>query len=213
MKTPKLINTLKLSFKIILEILYLCKERFKWIVIARYRFKNTEINPTNYFQYDDIINNKISIWEYTYIWPRWRFYAKNNNIHIWKYCSIADNVYMITYNHSTKYITHHINQYNKKIEINHEIKKGDISIGNDVRIWHNCTILPWINIWNGAVVWAWAIVTKDVPPYAIVWWNPAKIIKYRFTNSTIQKIEKLKRRDWDLDKIKKNREMFNKKMD
>ena len=198
--------------RVFIGIFYHNLIKIRWLILARYKFKNTDIHPTNFFLYKDIIDNKIHIWEYTYIWPNWSFYPWNNHIYIWKYCSIADDVYIITYNHSTKYISSHINQYSHKIPINHKIKQWDIVIWNDVWIWHNCTILSWVTVWNWAVIWAWAVVTKDVPPYAIVCWNPAKVVKYRFSDDTIKYIENLKWYDWDLDRIKKNKNLFNKIM-
>jgi len=54
-----------------------------------------------------------------------------------------------------------------------------VSIGNDVWIGGRVTILPGVNIGDGAVLGANAVVTKDVPDYAVVGGNPAKILKYR----------------------------------
>lgn len=50
--------------------------------------------------------------------------------------------------------------------------------------------LPWVNIWDGAVIWAWSVVTKNIPAYSIVWWNPAKVIKYRFDETEINNLIK-----------------------
>jgi acetyltransferase-like isoleucine patch superfamily enzyme len=75
--------------------------------------------------------------------------------------------------------------------------KGDILIKNDVWICANSTIIDGITIGNGAVVAAGSVVTKDVPPYAVVGGNPAKIIKYRFSKEIIDEIEKTK--FWDMD--------------
>lgn len=79
--------------------------------------------------------------------------------------------------------------------------KGDIIIKNDVWIGVNCTILDGITIGNGAVVAAGSIVTKDVPPYAIVGGNPAKIIKYRFSKEIIDEIEQTQFWDMDINEI------------
>lgn len=68
--------------------------------------------------------------------------------------------------------------------------KGDIHIQNDVWIGTNVTLLDGITIGNGAVIAAGAVVVKDVPPYAIVAGNPAKILKYRFSPDIIERIEK-----------------------
>lgn len=68
----------------------------------------------------------------------------------------------------------------------YELTKGDVVIGNDVWLCANATILSGVTIGNGAVVANSAVVTKDVPPYAVVAGNPAKIIKMRFDDATIQ---------------------------
>ena len=81
--------------------------------------------------------------------------------------------------------------------------KGDIVIKNDVWIGVNSTILDGITIGNGAVIAAGSIVTKDVPPYAIVGGNPAKIIKYRFPKEIIDEIEKTQFWDMDINEINK----------
>lgn len=70
--------------------------------------------------------------------------------------------------------------------------KYTVAVGNDVWIGSSVKIMEGVTIGDGAVVAAGAIVTKDVPPYAIVGGVPAKIIKYRFDEETIQKLLKLK---------------------
>lgn len=67
-----------------------------------------------------------------------------------------------------------------------------VVIGNDVWIGSYVRIMEGITIGDGAVVAAGAVVTKNVPPYAIVGGVPAKIIKYRFDEETIQKLLELK---------------------
>ena len=61
-------------------------------------------------------------------------------------------------------------------------------IGNDCWICHASTIMDGIEIGDGAVVAAGAIVTKDVPPYAVVAGVPAKVVKYRFEQPIIDKL-------------------------
>ena len=63
-----------------------------------------------------------------------------------------------------------------------------IEIGNDVWIGFRVVILGGVKIGDGAVIGAGAVVTKDVPPYAVVGGVPAKIIKYRFSDSDITKL-------------------------
>src|SRR5208283_2957437 len=64
------------------------------------------------------------------------------------------------------------------------VSKGDVIIGNDVWIGLDAVILSGIKIGDGAVIGSNALVTKDVPPYAIVGGNPAKLIRYRFDEET-----------------------------
>jgi virginiamycin A acetyltransferase len=82
--------------------------------------------------------------------------------------------------------------------------KGDTVIGNDVWIGYDATIMPGIHVGDGAIIAAKSVVTKDVPPYAVVGGNPAKIIKMRLDESTIKKLLDMKWWDWDIEKITKN---------
>ncbi len=70
-------------------------------------------------------------------------------------------------------------------------------IGNDVWIGQNVTINRGVKIGDGAVVAAFSVVTKDVPSYAIVGGNPAKIIKFRFDDETIAKLKFIKWWDYE----------------
>lgn len=81
-------------------------------------------------------------------------------------------------------------------------KRLGITIGNDVWIGFDAVVLPGIKIGDGAVIGANAVVTKDVPPYAIVGGVPAKLIRYRFSSETIAKMLDLRWWEWDDDKIK-----------
>lgn len=77
-----------------------------------------------------------------------------------------------------------------------------IIIGNDVWIGANVTIMGGVHIGNGAVVAASSVVTKDVPPYAIVGGNPAVVIKYRFKPEIIEGLQRLRWWNWSKEKIK-----------
>ena len=80
--------------------------------------------------------------------------------------------------------------------------RGDTVIGNDVWIGQNATILPGVHIGDGAIIGANAVVSKDVPPYAVVVGNPAVIKKYRFDEETIKTLLKLKWWDKPINEIK-----------
>ena len=89
-----------------------------------------------------------------------------------------------------------------------------IEIGNDVWIGRGC-ILKCTNpekpliIGDGAVIASDSVVVKNVPPYAIVGGNPARIIKYRFSEDIIESLLRIKWWDWDIDKIYENFKYFN----
>lgn len=82
--------------------------------------------------------------------------------------------------------------------------KGDIVIGNDVWIGYEAVILSGVTIGNGAIIGTRAVVTKDVPPYTIVGGIPAKPIRKRFDDETIEKLEGLQWWDWNEEKIARN---------
>ncbi len=84
--------------------------------------------------------------------------------------------------------------------------KGDIVVGNDVWIGYEAVILAGVTIGDGAVVGARAVVTKDVPPYAIVGGVPAKPIRKRFSDGVIQRLLALKWWDWPVERIAANLE-------
>ena len=79
--------------------------------------------------------------------------------------------------------------------------KGDTVVGNDVWIGYASTIMPGVTIGDGAILASCSVVTKDVPPYAIVGGNPATVIRYRFDEATIAHLLKLRWWDWDVTTI------------
>ena len=83
-------------------------------------------------------------------------------------------------------------------------KKISIEIGNDVWIGSRATILEGVNIGDGVVVAAGAVVTKNVPPYAIVGGVPAKVISYRFSQELIEQLSKLDYSKLSVDIIRDN---------
>jgi virginiamycin A acetyltransferase len=82
--------------------------------------------------------------------------------------------------------------------------KGDTIVGNDVWIGHEALIMPAVSIGDGAIIASRSVVTKEVPPYAIVAGNPAKIIRRRFDDHTIASLLEIKWWDWPIDKISQN---------
>lgn len=140
-------------------------------------------------------NPDISIGAYTYGIPNVRIYDLGIKLYIGKFCSIADNVeILIGGAHYTEwgstypFYTLHKDIFSALPETHSPESKNTI-IGNDVWIGNGVTILSGKTIGNGAVVGAGAVVSKNIPPYAIAVGNPIKIIRYRFDENTISKLQ------------------------
>jgi virginiamycin A acetyltransferase len=80
----------------------------------------------------------------------------------------------------------------------------DTVVENDVWIGHDAVIMPGVRIGAGAIVAASSVVTRDVPPYAVVGGNPASIIRMRYPVEIITEILELAWWDWPIDKIEAN---------
>ena len=82
--------------------------------------------------------------------------------------------------------------------------KGDIIIGNDVWIGYEAVIMAGVTVGDGAIIGTRAVVTKDVPPYTIVGGVPAKPIRKRFDNETLDELLRIRWWDWPEEKIARN---------
>lgn len=166
------------------------------------------------YQYGKIkklkVKKLLSVGEYTYDIKNLIidvYKGSEAKIIIGKYCSIGPNVRIITGgNHRTDWISTYPFRAKwdqpGKFQDGIPFTKGDIIIGNDVWISTGVIILSGIKIGNGAVISAGSIVTKDVPDYAHVGGNPAKVIGYRFDEDTVKILLNIKWWEWPSEKIK-----------
>ena len=145
----------------------------------------------------------MKVGKYTYgiqhIKQLWSQYGK---LEIGAFCSIAENVTVfLAGNHSYEWLTTFpfgtVNKmiFNKPIPQGTRLNKSkcfDIKIGNDVWIAGGVTIMGGVTIGDGVVIARNSHVVKDIPPYAIVGGNPARVIKFRLSEENIKRMLKLK---------------------
>jgi len=156
-----------------------------------------------YYMIDNKKYRNFDIGKYSYGKPK--IYASPGSFSLGKFCSIADGVVIYTgAEHRIDWVTSYNFEKFPEFLINKDMtqSKGNVKIGNDVWIADGAIILSGVNIGDGAVVGARAVVTKDIQPYEIVAGNPAKHIRYRFDEDSRNKLLKIKWWDWDIEKIK-----------
>jgi acetyltransferase-like isoleucine patch superfamily enzyme len=143
----------------------------------------------------------------------------NSNSHLLRttvgnFCAIGKNSIIGLGRHPLNYASTHSIFYKKNTMRNDwfktiEFEEGlRINIGNDVWIGVNNIIMDGVTIGDGAVIAAGAVVTKDIPPYAIAGGVPAKVIKYRFSEDVIAFLLELKWWNFTDEEIFKNIEFF-----
>ena len=130
------------------------------------------------------------------------------NVRIGRYCVMGD-AYLLALDHVKSYAAWQRSFILKHLGVGLPlVDKGGIEIGNDVGISYRAVVLPGVYIGDGAGIPAGSVVNKNVPPYSIAAGAPARLVKYRFSPETIEKLLRLKWWDWPLDKIKRNKEFF-----
>lgn len=152
--------------------------------------------------------DQYDIGDFTHGVPSVYSYDSETRLVIGKYCSIAAGVRIVLGgNHHVKWVsTYGFYQETEsfpdwcKINDNY-VLRGNVNIGNDVWIGRDALILSGSVIGDGAVVGAGAVVAGKVPPYSIVVGNPAKVIRYRFDDSQIEDLLKIRWWDWPVEKI------------
>ena len=174
--------------------------KIKW----RINNKNNYTYATSVF---DIENVKVG--KYTYGGISVSNDVKDAKLVIGNFCSIAENVHFML---GSEHALNHISTYPFQVYFmgadREAISKGDIIVKDDVWIGRNALIMSGVNIGQGAVIAAGAVVTKDVPPYAIVGGVPARVIRYRFGQEIIEKLVDINYENINRDFVLKHREMF-----
>lgn len=82
--------------------------------------------------------------------------------------------------------------------------RGDTTVGHDVWMGMGAMVMPGVTIGHGAIIAARSVVTHDVPPYAIVGGNPARTMRMRFDERTVERLLAVAWWDWPVDKISRN---------
>lgn len=117
---------------------------------------------------------------------------------IGRYCSFATSIRVMNRNHPLESKSTHAFFYNPRLSYaeRDQVSYIPLDIGNDVWIGFNALIMPHVrSIGTGAVIAAGAVVHKDVPPYAVFVGNPGRVVRYRFSQATIEKL--LSSRWWE----------------
>ncbi|TLF45515.1 CatB-related O-acetyltransferase [Halomonas urmiana] len=130
---------------------------------------------------------------------------------IGSFCAIGGRLVVRNSNHSINTINMQDWAQSKIIESDLRVvgfSKGDVEVGNGVWIGDSVIILPGVKVGNGAVIGAGSVVTKSVPPYAIVVGNPAKVIKYRFSPEIIELIKDVQWWNWTYDEMRRAKAFF-----
>ncbi|MGD1803831.1 CatB-related O-acetyltransferase [Dapis sp. BLCC M126] len=179
-------------------------------------------NQTRLVYLKNIINNpNIIVGDYTYYddfenpenFERnvlYHFDFIGDKLIIGKFCSIASDVKFIMNggNHRTDWFTNYPfpvfeNGWEKAMPDSWP-DKGNTVIGNDVWIGYGATIMPGIQVGDGAIIATKSVVTKNVEPYSIFGGNPAKEIRKRFEEEIIKELLEIKWWDWEIEKITRN---------
>lgn len=178
--------------------------------------KNVVNNPNieigNYTMYNDFVQDPVDFEKNNVLY---HYPVNQDKLKIGKFCSIACGAKFLftSGNHTMKSLsTYPFPIFFEEWQLDGKDicdawdNKGDIVIGNDVWIGYEAVILSGVTIGDGAVIGSRAVVTKDVEPYTIVGGVPAKPIRKRFDEQTIEKLKKIGWWNWSEEQIRQNLE-------
>ncbi len=129
-------------------------------------------------------------------------------ISIGSYCSLAPHVAIYALNHPMNHLTTYIGQGLWKGELKKHQAPQSVKIGSDVWLGHGVIVLAGVEIGDGSVIGAGAVVSKNIPPFTVAVGNPARVIKRRFNDEISALLLKL--RWWDMrpDELREFEELF-----
>src|SRR5689334_4982420 len=165
-----------------------------------YRFKVSRHHPVRRRLFYYVVRHGFEIGDYTFGGPVVRYFGDNSRLKIGKYCSLAPgSTFVLGGDHRTDTITTFpLGRIRREYRPGEMPKsRGDIVLGSDVWVAGNAVVLGGVTIGDGAVIGAGSVVIQDVPPYAIVFGNPARVVSRRFSDEIIAELLAL--RWWDLD--------------
>lgn len=179
----------------------------KYRHVAQYRRlnKHNETTPVNIFPIE-----KVRVGKYTY----GEIYLTDHSdaavfLELGHYCSIAPGVkFLLAGEHNTDTASTFPFQAKFRLVKNEAATRGSIIVEDDVWIGANCLVLSGARISRGAVVAAGSVVTKDVPPYSIVGGNPAKVLRFRYSEEIIEQVSKIDFSSLSREVITKNIDFF-----
>lgn len=188
---------------------YLYSKFFKRVVRGK-SILNSKIDKTAKVYSGSTVYNSI-IGRYSYV----GYDSEVVNCEIGAFCSIANGLIAGGAKHPLDWVSTSPVFYNARSGTGHHFAHFQIAqtkrtiIGNDVWVGSRAVIMQGVKIGDGAVVGAGTVVTKDVPPYAIVVGCPAKVIRYRFDEEMRNKLLKIQWWNFQYKEIEKYSKLFN----
>ena len=175
-----------------------------------------KINTDNFTDISGLKNwNRVSVGKNTYGKINVSDFNPNtgkSKLMIGSYCSIGEGVnFLLGGGHyENRFSTYPFEFYIYGKE--ESIEKGNIEIEDDVWIGNDVTIMSGVKIGKGAIIGTKALVTKDIPSYAVAVGIPAHVIKYRFKQNIIEKLKKVDYSKLDFNDVKSNSKLFDGKL-
>jgi acetyltransferase-like isoleucine patch superfamily enzyme len=149
---------------------------------------------------------RYEVGDYTYGLPEVLWWGEDASLYIGRYCSIARGVsILLGGNHRSDWVTTYpfsVLDAEASNLTGHPASNGDVRIGNDVWLGDSCRVMSGVTIGNGACIAASAVVTRNVPPFAIAGGVPARVIRSRFRPDQVEALQEIRWWDWDPDKIR-----------